>query len=69
MTHLSPFIQKAALEKLFPTFSERQSMTYHPEYNGWDSLEDMPKYKNTNKNNEQKRKYVQQDQKVNAQLI
>ena len=64
MTHLSTYIGQAALQKFFPHLSPQQN-TYNPQYNGWDSPEDMPKYNKANQKND----YLKEGQKLNVQLI
>ena len=69
MAHLSAYIGQAALQNFFPHLSNKQSETYNPQYNGWDSPQDMPQY---NKLNTKPGAYAEASktgEKLNAQLI
>ena len=49
MAHLSTIIGQAALQNFFPHLSMKQGGgSYNPQYNGWDTAEDMPKYNKVN---------------------
>lgn len=69
MTYLMNYIGQQALQNYFSQYPS-QAQSYNPQYNGWDSPEDMPTYNVQVKN---KQKYAQnirkQGQKLNTQLV
>ena len=66
MAQLSAFIGQAALQSFFPQLS-KPTGTYKPEFNGWDSADDMPKYNKAAKN-VPKTDWLKEGQKLTAPL-